>query len=199
MQRVLVIDHRDSFVFNLVDDLARAGASVDVLRSDAPLEAVERRVNELEPDLVVLSPGPGKPEDSGVMLPLLETREDLRYLGVCLGMQAIALTSGGVVDRAPETVHGRASEVRHDGSTLFEGIPSPFPAGRYHSLCIDRVPDELEVLARTHDDIPMVVRHRRLPRIGVQFHPESILTPFGPRLLSNLTEALNANSKGVPA
>lgn len=199
MQRVLVIDHRDSFVFNLVDDLARAGATVEVLRSDATLAAVERRIAEFEPDLVLLSPGPGKPEHAGVMLPLLDAREDLCFLGVCLGMQAIALAAGGGVERAPETVHGRASEVVHDGSALFEGIPSPFPAGRYHSLCIERVPDELDVIARTHDGIPMVVRHRSLPRIGVQFHPESILTPFGPRLLDNLTAALSTPSNGVLA
>ena len=195
MKRVLVIDHQDSFVFNLVEELQVLGAEVDVLRSDAPLDDVERRMSEIHYDLLLLSPGPGRPEEAGVMLPLLERHPDLPVLGVCLGMQAIVVHSGGAVSRAPELIHGQASSVKHDGSELFNGIQCPFQVGRYHSLFAEEVGPQLEILAMTEDGIPMVVRHTKLPRIGMQFHPESVLTPSGPRLLLNTVDELSSRAQ----
>jgi len=192
--RVLVVDHRDSFVFNLVEDLRRLGAEVEVVRSDASLADVRARLERTRADLVLLSPGPGTPEDSGVMLPLLAAAPEVAFLGICLGLQAMVVAAGGVVGRAPELVHGRATRVAHDGDPLFDGVASPFPAGRYHSLCALRVPPELRVVARTDGGpgaaIPMAVRHATLPRIGLQFHPESILSPSGPAILRNALELL---------
>jgi len=190
MKNVLVIDHRDSFVFNLVDELRLLATNVDVIRSAVSLAGVEKRLAEREYDLVLLSPGPGRPEEAGVMLELLQFHPELPFLGVCLGMQAIAVQAGGAVGRAPELVHGRATTVTHSGGALFEGIDTPFLAGRYHSLCVERVPSAMEVLAETADGIPMVIRHRSLPRLGLQFHPESVLTPAGQRFLANALQVL---------
>ncbi len=181
MSRVLVVDNRDSFVFNLVDDLARRGASLSVVRGDAPLDAVLERASDA--DLVVVSPGPGHPADT--MLPELLRRLSRPIFGVCLGMQAMSLAFGGQVIRAVVPVHGKASMVRHSGDPLFEGVPSPFPAARYHSLVVDALPPELLVTARTDGGIPMALRHRDRPVFGVQFHPESVLSPHGSRILRN--------------
>ena len=197
MSSILVIDHRDSFVFNLVDDLLRTGADVQVIRSDAGMQETESLIERLDPDLIVLSPGPGAPADSGTMSELCTRHLELPILGVCLGLQVLTEVHGGEVDRAPSLVHGRASAVRHDGHPLFRDIANPFPAARYHSLCVTRVPDSLEVLARdVDDDLPMVLAHRELPRIGMQFHPESVLTPDGPRILDNALELLIGQPAG---
>jgi anthranilate synthase component 2 len=182
---VLVVDHYDSFVWNIVQLVERLGASVDVVRSDAASagELVARG-----PDAVVLSPGPGRPEDAGCFLDLVrELGPDVPLLGVCLGHQAIGAAFGAVVERAPEPVHGKTSPIRHDGEGLFDGVPSPFEGGRYHSLVVrpEGVPDDVEVTATTGDGLVMALRHRELPRFGVQFHPESILTPEGPRIVEN--------------
>jgi anthranilate synthase/aminodeoxychorismate synthase-like glutamine amidotransferase len=194
---VLVVDHYDSFVYNLVQLVESFGVPTEVVRSDAePPEALVGR----EPAGVILSPGPGRPEDAGCFVDLLGSLPDATpVLGVCLGHQALGAAFGAEIERAPEPVHGKTSAIRHDGTGLFEGVPDPFEAGRYHSLVIpaSAVPAELEVIAATDDGLVMGVRHRTLPRFGVQFHPESILTPEGPRIVENflaLTGSLREGS-----
>ncbi len=181
--RVLVVDNYDSFVFNLVQYLCQLGAECHVRRNDdVDLDSVD------EYDGVLISPCPGVPEKAGVSVPLV-TRwaGKVPILGVCLGHQAIGVAFGGTVARAPELLHGKTSQVFHDGAGLFRDLPSPFTATRYHSLCVDAssVPDVLEVTGRTESGVVMALRHRDLPVEGVQFHPESVLTEHGHRLLSN--------------
>ncbi len=186
--RVLVVDNDDSFVFTLVDYLAQLGADVSVVRSRDIREASERHALSAH-DAVLLSPGPGAPGDAGASIALVRAAEEMRMplLGVCLGHQAIAEAYGGVVETAAELMHGKTSRVEHDGSTLFEGIPSPFTAGRYHSLAVSdaALPPELRVTARTDGGVIMAIEHRDAPLHGVQFHPESVLTDGGHRLLAN--------------
>ena len=181
---ILVVDHYDSFTYNLVQLIEGLGRDTEVVRSDAArAEALVARA----PDAVVLSPGPGRPEDAGVFTALLEQLPRATpVLGVCLGHQALGVACGGTVDRATP-VHGKASLVHHTGSGIFEGVSDPFEAGRYHSLVVlrDRLPHELELTAWTDDGLVMAAQHRTLPRFGVQFHPESILTPEGPRIVEN--------------
>ena len=182
---ILVVDHYDSFVYNLVQLVERLGAATEVVRSDAePAEAMLAR----EPDAVILSPGPGRPDEAGCFLDLARVLpEDTPLLGVCLGHQALGEALGGRVDRGPIPVHGKASPVFHGGKGILAGVPSPFEAGRYHSLVVTRddLPPVLELTAWTEDGLVMAVQHRELPRFGVQFHPESILTPEGPRIVEN--------------
>ena len=189
--RVLVIDNYDSFVYNLVQELGELGAEPIVHRNDALDVEVIRRA---EPDGIVISPGPGRPESAGISLAVVrEMAGEVPILGVCLGHQVIGQVYGGVVVGAPTLMHGKTSAIHHDGRSLFTGLPDPFVATRYHSLVIDpdTVPDVLEVTARTTDGVIMGLRHRELPVEGVQFHPESLLTPSGPSLLANfLTSAV---------
>ncbi|HEY7700580.1 MAG TPA: aminodeoxychorismate/anthranilate synthase component II [Vicinamibacteria bacterium] len=192
--RVLVLDNRDSFVFNLVDEFRRHDAEVATVRSNMSLADWQRCLNRFSPDLVVLSPGPGRPEEAGVMVPWLRTRPELPILGVCLGHQALAIAAGGRVERAPRPVHGRKSLISVGDDPVFDGLPLPLVAARYHSLVVTELPDELEVVATTRDEgqeLVMAIRHRSLCQIGLQFHPESILTPGGGRIVSQfLREAL---------
>jgi para-aminobenzoate synthetase component 2 len=181
--RILVVDNYDSFVFNLVQYLAQLGAQVDVRRNDEVAPGEIRGY-----DGVLLSPGPGTPADAGICLDVVrELAGVLPIFGVCLGHQAIAEAYGATVDRAPELLHGKTSLVHHDGAGVFAGLPDPFTATRYHSLAVEpgTVPDELEVTARTESGVIMAVRHRTLPVEGVQFHPESVLTEGGHRMLAN--------------
>ena len=180
MTRILVVDNHDSFVFNLVQGLAELGADCRVLDRD---EVTVRHARDMA--AVLLSPGPGHPKDSGVCLDLVHEalRRDQPLLGVCLGHQAIAVACGGTVGHAPEVVHGYAHPVRHTGEGLLAGLPSPFQATRYHSLAITALPPELTVTARTPDQVIMGVRHRTAPIEGVQFHPESVLSEHGHRML----------------
>jgi anthranilate synthase/aminodeoxychorismate synthase-like glutamine amidotransferase len=184
--RVLVIDNYDSFVYNLVQYLGELGATPIVHRNDA-LDVDDALA--LEPDAVLLSPGPGRPEDAGIICDLIPAvaAAGTPLLGVCLGHQAIGQVYGGVVTRAPELMHGKTSPIEHDGTGVFEGLPSPLTATRYHSLTIDAatVPACLHVTARTPDGTVMGVRHRDVDVEGVQFHPESILTEGGHDLLRN--------------
>jgi anthranilate synthase/aminodeoxychorismate synthase-like glutamine amidotransferase len=183
--RVLLIDNYDSFTYNLYQYLSELGASVTVVRNDA-MSVEEARA--LEPEFIVISPGPGVPRDAGISVELIRALGPTTpVLGVCLGHQAIAEAFGGLVIRAPELMHGKASNVFHDGSGVFEGLPSPFSAIRYHSLCAapETIPNALEVTARTDSGVVMALRHREYPVHGVQFHPESILTEHGKDLLSN--------------
>lgn len=182
--RILVVDNYDSFVFNLVQYLQQLGAQCEVVRNDAiPASAAANY------DGVLISPGPGTPEAAGVSIAMIKecaaTQKSL--LGVCLGHQAIAVAFGAVVDRAPELLHGKTSEIDHDGATPFNLIPTPFTATRYHSLAVvpDTLPDELEVTGRSESGVVMALRHKSLPIYGVQFHPESVLTEHGHLLLAN--------------
>ena len=183
---ILVVDNYDSFTYNLVHLLGELGAEVVVRRNDA-VDADE--AERLRPSHVVVSPGPGRPEAAGSTLEIVRRFAGLApILGVCLGHQAIVEAFGGEVDAARDLVHGKASSVHHDGRGIFRGLPQDFEAGRYHSLAATRVPDELEVAATTPDGEVMAVRHRELPVDGVQFHPESVLTPTGPQLMRNFLD-----------
>jgi anthranilate synthase component II len=181
---ILVVDHYDSFTFNLVQLVEGLGHETEVVKSDAePADALAAR----EPAAVILSPGPGRPEAAGCFTDLLDVlAAETPVLGVCLGHQAIGVEYGGTVDRT-EPVHGKASRVFHAGTGILEGVHDPFEAGRYHSLVVvrDALPAELELTAWTEDGLVMATQHRTLPRFGVQFHPESILTPEGPRIVRN--------------
>jgi anthranilate synthase/aminodeoxychorismate synthase-like glutamine amidotransferase len=188
MPRVLMIDNYDSFTYNLVQYLAELGGEVTVWRNDRfELDEVE----DLAPDLIVISPGPSVPERAGLSMPLIE-RYAGRFplLGVCLGHQAVSAVFGARIVRAERIMHGKTSEVRHDGRGVFTDIPSPLTATRYHSLIVERVsvPDRFEVCAETEEGEIMGIRIRDLPVAGVQFHPESILSPEGKSLLRNALE-----------
>jgi len=180
--RVLVVDNYDSFVYNLVQYLAQLGADVEVRRNDAV--GVDDAV-VAEADGILLSPGPGRPEDAGVCVELVgAVGADKPILGVCLGHQAIAVSYGGSVAHAPELLHGKTSEVEHTGVGVLAGLPNPFTATRYHSLATVELPAELEVTAWA-GDVVMAIRHRDHPVEGVQFHPESVLTQGGHQMLAN--------------
>ena len=183
--RVLVIDNYDSFVYNLVQELGELGADPVVHRNDA-IDVTGIRA--AAPDLILISPGPGRPEDAGVSMAVIEELAGvIPILGVCLGHQAIGQVFGGDVVQAPSLMHGKTSAIHHDGKGVFVGLPDPFTATRYHSLVVEpsTMPADLEVTARTSDGVIMGVRHRTLAVEGVQFHPESLLTPEGPSLLAN--------------
>jgi anthranilate synthase/aminodeoxychorismate synthase-like glutamine amidotransferase len=187
---LLLVDNYDSFSFNLVQLLAELGARVEVVRNDA--RAVEECLSR-RPAGYVISPGPGRPEQAGICLPLVRraAAADVPVLGVCLGLQTVALAYGGRLRRARRPMHGKVSAVRHAGHGVFQGLPSPFEATRYHSLvaCDDALPPELEVTARSEDGEIMGLRHRRARVEGVQFHPESVLTRAGRGLLANFLAA----------
>ncbi len=182
---ILVIDNYDSFTYNLVQALGELGAELQVRRNDA-IDADGARAEAAAG--IVMSPGPGRPEDAGACCEIVEALgSEVPILGVCLGHQAIAATLGGVVGRAPEVVHGKTAKIEHCGDGLFKGLPQPLEVARYHSLVVERdsLPESLEVTATTADGLIMGVRHREWPLHGVQFHPESIATPDGPALLQN--------------
>jgi len=190
---ILVVDNYDSFTFNLVQALEAAGAEVKVVRNDAIDRAgLEALADDPESDLrgIVISPGPGDPDDAGVSVASVEVaaEREIPLLGVCLGMQSMAAAYGAAIVRAPTLVHGEATEVTHDGAGLLEGMPPAFMAARYHSLAVDpaTLPPVLRVTAMSEvDRVIMGIRHVALPMEGVQFHPESVLTPQGPHLLAN--------------
>jgi anthranilate synthase/aminodeoxychorismate synthase-like glutamine amidotransferase len=188
--RILVVDNYDSFVYNLVQELGELGADPVVFRNDA-IDVAGIRAER--PDAVLISPGPGRPEDGGVSLrAIADLAGEIPLLGVCLGHQCIGQSYGGEVVAAPHLMHGKTSEIHHQGQGLFAGLPNPFVATRYHSLVIrpDSVPPELEVTATSSDGVVMGLRHRELAVEGVQFHPESVLTASGPALLANFLEQL---------
>ena len=183
---LLVIDNYDSFTYNLVQYLGELGETVEVRRNNrVTLDEID---NDLRPERIVISPGPGTPDNAGITLEVIARFSGkIPLLGVCLGHQAIGQAFGGRGVRAPELMHGKASEVRHDGKTIFAGLEDRFLAGRYHSLIVEKetLPACLEVSASTADDVIMGLRHRQLKVEGVQFHPESILTSDGKQLLAN--------------
>jgi anthranilate synthase/aminodeoxychorismate synthase-like glutamine amidotransferase len=181
--RVLVIDNYDSFTYNLVQYLGELGADPVVYRNDA-ITAAE--AHALEPERLLISPGPGRPEDAGCSEEMITSLgASIPTLGVCLGHQVIAAMYGGTVDRAPEPRHGKTSPITHDGRGVFANLSNPFEATRYHSLAVLDVPDQLQVTARSEDGVVQGLRHRDLPIEGVQFHPESVMTGEGKRLLAN--------------
>jgi anthranilate synthase component 2 len=184
---ILVIDNYDSFTYNLVQLLLSLGREVEVRRNDA---LTVEELLALDPDAIVLSPGPGRPEDAGICVELLRSGAPVPILGVCLGHQALGLACGGTIELAPVLMHGKTSQVSHDGGAIFDGVPNPFEATRYHSLRVadHGLPSCLEVLARSEDETIMAMSHRELPYWGVQFHPESILTSAGGRIVERFLE-----------
>jgi len=190
--RVVLIDNYDSFVYNLVQELGELGAEPVVFRNDA---VDMDGIRAAEPDAIVVSPGPGRPESAGISMEVISTFAGvIPILGVCLGHQCLGEVYGGKTVSAPTLMHGKTSQIHHDGIGVFAGLPDPFTATRYHSLVLDpeSVPDVLEVTASTSDGVVMGLRHRTLAVEGVQFHPESILTLCGPTLLANFLGQLVA-------
>ena len=185
--KLLLIDNYDSFTYNLAQYLGELGHAPAVMRND---EVTMADIERLTPERIVISPGPGRPEDAGVTVEVIRRfGERIPILGVCLGHQAIGHAFGGSVVRAPTQMHGKVSTVHHDGRGVFAGVSQPFVAGRYHSLVVSEpVPETLETSARTEDGIVMGVRHRKWPVHGVQFHPESVLTGEGRQILRNFLE-----------
>ncbi|TCK71940.1 anthranilate synthase component II [Acidipila rosea] len=185
---VFVLDNYDSFTYNLVQYMGELGAEMTVRRND---ELTVEEVESLQPERILLSPGPCTPQEAGISIALIQHfAGKLPILGVCLGHQAIGAAFGGKVVRAPVLMHGKTSEVTHDGKTIFTGIASPMTCTRYHSLIVsdEKLPPELEITARTADGIIMGLRHKKFPVEGVQFHPESVLTQDGKRLIQNFLE-----------
>jgi anthranilate synthase component 2 len=193
--RVLLVDNYDSFVYNLVQELGELGADPVVFRNDAiDVDGIRAE----RPDAVLISPGPGRPEDGGVSLEVVrQLGGEIPLLGVCLGHQCIGQAFGGEIVTAPHVMHGKTSEIHHDGQGLFAGLPNPFVATRYHSLVVrpESVPAEMEVTATSTDGVVMGLRHRTLRIEGVQFHPESVLTASGPALLANFLGQLGAAAR----
>ena len=196
MARILVVDNYDSFVFNLVQYLAQLGAECTVVRNDQ-VEASEAA----NYDGVLISPGPGTPDKAGVSIPMIRfcAEHSIPLFGVCLGHQAIGEAFGATVSRAPELLHGKTSVVNHNGKGVMTNLPSPFTATRYHSLAVERetVPDELEITGETESGVIMALRHKSLPIEGVQFHPESVLTEHGHKMLANFL--VQCGDAGAPA
>jgi anthranilate synthase/aminodeoxychorismate synthase-like glutamine amidotransferase len=185
---ILVIDNYDSFTYNLVQQMGELGADLCVIRND---HATLKDIQAMNPSHIVISPGPGDPNDSGVSLDVLRHMGDTTpILGVCLGHQCIGQVYGGVVTRAPRLMHGKTSMIHHNADPMFAGVPNPFEATRYHSLIVQEatLPHCLAITASTEEGEMMAMRHKQFPVFGVQFHPESILTTFGPRILQNFLE-----------
>lgn len=196
--RVLIVDNRDSFVHTLAGYLEGLGAATHRVEAD---EITDVQAQLRGHDAVMISPGPGRPEDAGASVAVARAAAaaGMPLLGVCLGHQAIAVAFGGVVDEAPELMHGMVSEVLHEGTSVFSGIPSPFPVGRYHSLAVREISAPLRVTARTLEGTIMALEHASLPIVGVQFHPESILTEHGHRLLANWLVTLGLSGAAARA
>ncbi|MFC0179927.1 aminodeoxychorismate/anthranilate synthase component II [Thorsellia kenyensis] len=197
MANILLLDNFDSFTYNLVDQLRYQKHQVTVYRNSTPLEIIIKKLSELESPIIMLSPGPGRPEDAGCLMDLIKyAKQNYPIIGICLGHQAIIQALGGKVTRAPEIVHGSSSLIFHDEQEMFSLLPNPMSVARYHSLVGTNIPDELIVNSyydyltgsAPKDKIVMSVRHRELKIVGYQFHPESILTPQGEKLLNRTLE-----------
>jgi anthranilate synthase/aminodeoxychorismate synthase-like glutamine amidotransferase len=194
-RKVLFIDNFDSFTYNLVDDFCKRACEAKVYRADTKLEELAAIAKKFEPDLLVISPGPGTPSTAGVTLSAIDYfRDKLTIFGVCLGHQAIIQYFGGKIGHAPEPMHGKGSRVIHNEKGLFAGVENPLQAGRYHSLCALSIPECLEKTADC-DGVVMGVQHRELPIFGVQFHPESILTPAGGKIIENVLAIAKVKSQ----
>ena len=189
--KVLMIDNFDSFTYNLVDEFEKRNCHVEVYRNNIGMENFGKIENNLKPDLIVISPGPSSPKDAGISIEVIRKYAGkIPIFGVCLGHQCIIEAFDGVVDRAPEVLHGKPSRITHDKKSIFKNIESPFQVGRYHSLAGIKIPKEIIVSAKTDSGIVMGVRHKKFFVEGVQFHPESILTANGGLLIENLIEEL---------
>ncbi|MBW2974273.1 aminodeoxychorismate/anthranilate synthase component II [Candidatus Woesearchaeota archaeon] len=186
--KVLFIDNFDSFTYNLVDEFEKRGCEVLVYRNNIDMKIIDQAVKRFKPGLIVISPGPGTPRQAGISKEIISNyHEKIPIFGVCLGHQCIIDYFGGRVDKAVETIHGKPSKINHDNTGIFKGLENPFQAGRYHSLVGYDVPYCLEISARTvRRELVMAVRHKEFPVIGIQFHPESILTPAGGKIIENL-------------
>lgn len=184
--KVLFVDNFDSFTYNLVDEFGKRNCDTKVYRADTPLDELIKVADEFKPDLLLISPGPGNPDSAGVTLAAIDHFKDkLPIFGVCLGHQSIIQYFGGKISHAPAVMHGKPSRIKHSAQGVFEGLENPFQAGRYHSLCAVTLPDCLEQTA-DFDGIVMGIQHKTLPIHGVQFHPESILTPTGGKIIENI-------------
>ena len=192
--KVLFIDNFDSFTYNLVDEFAKRQCPTKVYRADTPLDQLIQVFDEFAPDLLVLSPGPGNPDTAGVTLKDY-FKERLPIFGVCLGHQSIVQYFGGKIEHAPAVMHGKPSRIMHKGVGIFEGLENPMHAGRYHSLCACQLPDCLVETAE-FENIVMGIQHETLPIYGVQFHPESILTPTGGKVIENMLHIAKRHKKG---
>lgn len=193
--KVLFIDNFDSFTYNLVDEFGKRDCPTKVYRADTSLNQLIKVADEFGPDLLLLSPGPGSPDKAGVTIDALDYFKDkLPVFGVCLGHQAITHYFGGKVGHASEVMHGKSSRITHNSKGVFEGLENPLHAGRYHSLCAIELPDCLEETANYHG-IVMGLQHKKLPIYGVQFHPESILTPTGGKIIENMIRIAAEHSK----
>ncbi len=195
-KKVLFIDNFDSFTYNLVDEFCKRNCEAKVYRADTKVEELKRFADKFGPDLLVISPGPGTPDTAGVSLSAVDYFKDkLPIFGVCLGHQVIVQYFGGKISHAPEPMHGKPSRVTHNQKGIFAGVENPLQAGRYHSLCAAELPDSLEQTAE-FEGISMGIEHKELPIFGVQFHPESILTPAGGKIIENvLSIALAVNKR----
>jgi anthranilate synthase/aminodeoxychorismate synthase-like glutamine amidotransferase len=194
---ILMIDNYDSFTFNIVQYLEQMGEDVVVFRND---KVTVDRIDKLKPQVIFLSPGPGTPRDAGITVDVVrEFHKTIPIMGICLGHQSIGYAFGGEIVRAGRIMHGKVSPVHHDGKTIFTGLPDPFTAGRYHSLVVrpETLPSCLEVSARTAEGEIMGLRHKEFPVEGIQFHPESVLTPQGKRILRNFIKHLGRNGRGM--
>lgn len=196
-KKVLFIDNFDSFTYNLVDDFGKRQCLTKVYRADTSLDALKAIADEFDPDLLVISPGPGNPDTAGVSLAAVDWFKDkLPIFGVCLGHQVIVQYFGGTIGHAPEPMHGKPSRISHNGQGVFAGIEDPLQVGRYHSLTATQLPDCLEKTA-DFEGVVMGVQHRELPIFGVQFHPESILTPAGGKVIANVLQIAAARRQTV--
>lgn len=189
--KVLFIDNFDSFTYNLVEEFQKRKCSVLIYRNDTGIKIIDKAVRKFRPNLIVISPGPSNPKNAGSSIAVIKNYyKKIPIFGVCLGHQCIIEAFGGRVDKAPETIHGKYSMILHDGKTIFKNLESPFHAGRYHSLAGLEIPDSLEVSARTENNIVMAIRHKEHFVEGVQFHPESILTTYGGKIIENIIEKI---------
>lgn len=194
---ILLLDNYDSFTYNLQHYISRTGEECQVVRND---EVDIKTVRGIQPDAIVISPGPGRPEESGITMQVIEAfHQELPILGICLGFQAVGEFFGAKLVHGPEPVHGKTSMMTHKGGPLFEGVPASFEVMRYHSLVIEALPDCLEALGETADGVCMALRHKQLPAYGLQFHPESILTEHGFEILNNWVQLVaKAPQDGLP-
>ena len=192
--KILFIDNFDSFTYNLVDEFEKRDCEVIVYRNNTDLRVIDSTITKFKPDLIVISPGPSTPKQAGNSIEIIKQYFDkIPIFGICLGHQCIIEAFGGMVGKAPEIVHGKPSKIKHDSTGIYKGIENPFQAGRYHSLTGLDVPYSIEISARSDTGVIMSLRHKEHPIIGVQYHPESILTPLGGKLIDNVIKFARDN------